>query len=591
MVLVQEKYKIETLDSKSGIKSLRINSLLVHSKYAPIEEAKKIVNSSYKKNHLHILFGIGLGYLADSIIEKMSESDRLIIIEPDEEVYELAFKFNKLSITSCPNVSICLGKDLTLFESLLNSGFQEYMGRFTIIETPNYQKLYPALYKKCLEISKDQLLMEVINNNTRHIFSQKWQENYTSNLYSAFTSHNIEDLTGKLNCPIVIASGGPSLTKQLPLLKVNCDKVFLICAGSTINSLLNEGITPNLVVTVDGGEPNYTHFEDIDISHIPMAYPLIVHKKIPALHNGKQFTFNISDHTLMNKWTNKLLQRENGFIQTGHSVANFSLDIAMKLTTAPVALIGQDLAYTNNQTHASGNKGKYGIDKEKEKQRKMYYTEGYNGEKVLTDYVFNGMQKGFEQYVNMVGGQKHRLFNCTEGGVKISGFQQVPFKQFLDSYCKVSKKTTLIDALPDINERSNEEWNQFRIEVEELLCIHEEIIHLTDEVNTILAEIKENNFLFDTISNERLSQYENELKEYLHNEFLFYILRPVIFKVQHSYLEQDNESFEDSNKRVYNKTSLLFEGIKESTKISHSFLLELLDKLSENEKKRDKNVT
>ncbi|MCA1055300.1 DUF115 domain-containing protein [Rossellomorea aquimaris] len=588
---VQRKYKIETLDSKRGMISLKINGLLVHSKYDPLEEAERIVESSYKKNHLHILFGLGLGYLVDSIIDKMSEGDRLIIIEPDEEVFELALKYNKRLITSGLNINFCIGEDFTSFESLLNAGFQEYMGRFTIVETPNYQKLYPDLFKKCLEISKDQLMMEILNNNTRHMFSRKWQENYTSNLYSAFTSHNIEDLTGKMDCPIVITSGGPSLTKQLPLLKGIRDKSFIICAGSTINSLLKEGITPDLVVTVDGGEPNYNHFKDINFSDIPMAYPLIVHKGIPTLHNGKQFTFNISDHTYMNKWTNKLLQRDNGVVETGHSVANFSLDIAMKLTTGPVALIGQDLAYTNNQTHASGNKGKSGIDKEKEKQRKMYYTEGYNGEKVLTDYVFNGMQKGFEQYASSVGNHKHRLYNCTEGGVKITGFQQIPFKTFVDSYCKISKKTTLIDTLPNQNERSNKEWEHFRMEVKELVVIHEKIIKLTSKVKKIMSHIKENNFLFDTISNERLSQCENELKEYLHNEFLFYILRPVIFKVQHSNLEQDNESFEDSNKRIFNKTKLLFEGIKESTKLSHSFLLELLDKLSENEKKRDKNVT
>lgn len=580
---VLDNYEISFVKSKqNNINSIKINNIYLHSRYNPVEEAKKIADSSYKKNNLHILFGFGLGYIANSLLNKLSNSDKLLIVEPNINLFKLAIERpENQELVKNENVQICIGLDSSNLEYHLNSYFQTYMGRFTIITSPNYTKLYPDFYKIFLEKTKEHLMMEVINNNTRHIFSHQWQENFISNLYTAFSAHNLENIKGKLNCPVIITSGGPSLSKQLSLLKKFKDRALVICAGSTINSLLKEDIIPDLIVTVDGGEPNYNHFKNINIDHIPLVYPLIVHKGIPLMHKGEHIVFNISDHKNTNIWTNKLLSKKLGVVQTGHSVANFCFDIALQISNGPICIIGQDLAYSNNESHAAGNYGFSIIDNNKKKQRKMFHTEGYYGDNVLTDYVFHGMKTGFEhQLLKLRENECNKpVYNSTEGGVKIKGFEQISFNEFINTFCKKDCTQEVKNLLPPKEIPNKEKWINFNNEVKQLMNQYEEVVLLTEKSLLILDEIKNNGYYFSDDLNRKMDSYDEELKRLLENEFIFYILRPTIFKVQHSYLENENETFEESNKRMYHKSFLLYDGIKNATEQGLTWLTDLIKKI------------
>jgi hypothetical protein len=574
-------YEIRLVESKQeNISSLKINQLYLHSRYNPIEEANKIANSSYKKNHLHILFGFGLGYIAHAILKKLSDTDQLLIIEPNLELFNISIEkqINRVFLNN-EKVQICTGLDFSNIEYQLNSYFKAYLGRFTIILSPNYTKLYPVFYKNFLEKTKEYLMMEIINNNTRHIFSKQWQENYISNLYKAHTAHNIEDIKAKLNCPAVIVSGGPSLTKQLQKLKNIKNKAIIICAGSTINSLIKANILPDLIVTVDGGEANFNHFKNIgiEINNIPLIYPLIVHKDIPLRHEGQHIVFNISDHSNINKWTEKILSRKFGVVQTGHSVANFCLDIAHHITNGPVCIIGQDLAYTNNQSHELGNQGFSLIDKNKEKQRKMFYAEGYYGDKVLTDYVFHGMKQGFEQHLLKMRGNgfDQKIYNATEGGLKIDGFKQITFTEFIESYCIKDYSKEISQLIPPKRKCAIKEWKLFKFEIIKLINQYEEVLDVAEHSLKILVKVKKRDFKFSRAINEEIGVYDEKLKILLKNEFIDYLLKPTIFKVQHSYLEKEDESEEETSRRIYFKSLLLYDGIKNAAKQGLSWLQEL----------------
>lgn len=89
----------------------------------------------------------------------------------------------------------------------------------------------------------------------------------------------------------------------------------------------------------------------------------------------------------------------------------------MYITTGPIALIGQDLAYTENLTHANNNKNQKSVDDSYFKKRNAFQVEGYFDDLVMTDYVFYSMKNSFEQIHKKI---KHSasIFNCTEGGLK-----------------------------------------------------------------------------------------------------------------------------------------------------------------------------
>jgi hypothetical protein len=268
-------------------------------------------------------------------------------------------------------------------------------------------------------------------------------------------------------------------------------------------------------------------------------------------------------------------------VQTGHSVANFSLDIARQLTSGPICLIGQDLAYTNNQTHATGNKGFSVVDDVSEKQRKMFYVDGYYGEKVLTDFVFHGMKKGFEHLILNLreNGVDQKIFNCTEGGVKLEGFEQIPFKDFLEKYCTKDYSVEIKTFIPQKNIPSRKKWEKFYFEVTQLLNQYKDVVKISEEALYVLNKVKKNNYLFNNQLNNKIDEIDEKLKKILENELIFYILRPTIFKIQHSYLESENETEVEANKRIYNKSKILYDGIKTATQQGIFWIEELIRKI------------
>lgn len=103
------------------------------------------------------------------------------------------------------------------------------------------------------------------------------------------------------------------------------------------------------------------------------------------------------------------------------------------MTTGPITLIGQDLAFTYNQTHAESNKNFKILTEREIKSKGFIKAEGYNGDEVLTDYSFMAMKQSFEFLIKNDFNDR-LIFNSTEGGIKLEGFVQIPFGDFCEKY-------------------------------------------------------------------------------------------------------------------------------------------------------------
>ncbi|MGC8846548.1 MAG: motility associated factor glycosyltransferase family protein, partial [Candidatus Hydrogenedens sp.] len=94
---IPENYRserVELVEKRKGIKTIRITGLLYHSQYNPIEEAKKLVEgSSLDKKRPVVVVGLGLGYHIQELIQK---EYKIIVIEPDKDVAFTAIQNNLL---------------------------------------------------------------------------------------------------------------------------------------------------------------------------------------------------------------------------------------------------------------------------------------------------------------------------------------------------------------------------------------------------------------------------------------------------------------------------------------------------------------
>ncbi len=76
--------RIEIVERKLGIKTIRVDGYLYHSQYDPVEEAKRIVNSGELNLQRPVIVGgLGLGY---HIIELLNRGFEVLVVEPDEDI-------------------------------------------------------------------------------------------------------------------------------------------------------------------------------------------------------------------------------------------------------------------------------------------------------------------------------------------------------------------------------------------------------------------------------------------------------------------------------------------------------------------------
>lgn len=577
---ISQKFKV--LTTKDSHPIFEINGYLTNSKYNPIGEAKKIIEKKYKKHFFHILIGVGAGYAAEELFRKMDAKESMLIVEPNVELLLKLTEVRKLEqMLSDDRVSVISGIQFESLEEFLGAIVYKYNNRIEVIISPNYETIYPSYSKSILEKIKEILMIQVVNKNTMKNFVEMWQENFIENLFDGIASIPFSRLTKSLSCPIIIVSGGPSLIKQLPLIKEKRKNMFLLCAGSTINTLLKNEIVPDAIVSVDGGFENYKHFENLGKINVPLFFTPKIHKDILKQYKGKKIVFSDKAETQYNELLNNYVENEVGEVYGGPSVANYCLDIAVQLTTGPICLIGQDLAYTNNLSHAQGNLNSSLIDDEKREERRMFNVMGYYGEEVLTDYPFLSMKKAFEDYLCKLMDHR-RIFNCTEGGALIKCIDNLSFSSFINKYCTQPVPDNwelLLDKKSVI--KSKQEWERFYQLILKEKNKSNEVMRLCKRSIDNLSLISSERPIFNNSLIKKLNNADGKLKKLLENEFLFYLFGDVSFNINNYYLEQDNETKEEFEKRIYLKSYALYEGIYMGARESIQWLDSLLKKISD----------
>lgn len=575
----------EVVQSKQNIPIMKVKGYLTNSKYDPKKEASKIVNQNYNKHHVHILLGSSCGYIAEELSEKLSDEERLIIIEPNKEVFVESQQIGLFNKFKCKaNVDFITSTQIEEIEKEFEIICRTFNNRVNLIVSPNFEKMYPKFTKTVMLLIKEALILNVVDKNTWNFFVEDWQENFIENLYFAFKSIPINELSKKFTNPIVIASGGPSLSKQLPLVKKYRDKIILLCAGTTINSLLQNDIVPDAIVSIDGSVANYNHFKDLQSLDVPIFYCTTLHKDIIKKYKGHKIVFNNKSHLDVCNLTNKVIGKDINEVIGGGSVANYCLDIANQISTGPICFIGQDLAYTNNNTHASGNISKREIDQELIEIRKMFTVVGYGGKEVWTDYPLVSMKKGFEDYIRYINalGYSSKIYNCTEGGVIIEGMEHVPFKKFLSENCHSAISRSFKEILKEINYiRSQEEWKRFYERIREEKFKNKKVINVSEEAINILKKMDAENPIFQQSVNKKLSKLDKQLTRLLEDEFLLYLFGELFKKVNNDYLEKENETEEQTHLRIYQKSVALYRGILDASQKAEKWYENLLTNIKE----------
>ncbi|WP_134862589.1 motility associated factor glycosyltransferase family protein, partial [Campylobacter jejuni] len=259
-------------------------------------------------------------------------------------------------------------------------------------------------------------------------------EQFVYNLPSMITHPSYKELLSKrknLSDTAIIVSTGPSLTKQLPLLKKYASKATIFCADSAYPILAKHGIKPDYVCMLERTELTAEFFNH-DFGEFDKDI-LFVLKSYTHPHTTKYLQKNNRNFMLVSAYAsfiNYLKLDHFGYFSMGFSVANMAYRLALILQYKNIVLIGQDLAYAKDG-FSHPDEHIFGALDGENKETLSYdlQTTAYGGEGlVYTQGVWNLFRNIFEQDIEKI--QKYsdtKVYNCTEGGARIEGAIEKPF--------------------------------------------------------------------------------------------------------------------------------------------------------------------
>ncbi|EAI4669543.1 motility associated factor glycosyltransferase family protein, partial [Campylobacter jejuni] len=204
----------------------------------------------------------------------------------------------------------------------------------------------------------------------------------------------------------IVVSAGPSLAKQLSLLKVYQDKAVIFCADGALSMLEKEGIAPDYVTNLDYSDwpikffqnkENKTSLNVLSCATHPSLVHFLDNKSVVLRDDPLYQRFNLNDF---------------GYIDTGTHVSHFSYTLALALGFKNIIMIGQDLAFDEEgNSHSKGFS--YGEKYEGGANIDKFKIPAYAGKgEVLTHIAWNDYRTKLE-YLFACNDQKAKFYNAT----------------------------------------------------------------------------------------------------------------------------------------------------------------------------------
>ncbi|EAJ2003724.1 motility associated factor glycosyltransferase family protein [Campylobacter jejuni] len=223
----------------------------------------------------------------------------------------------------------------------------------------------------------------------------------------------------------IVVSAGPSLAKQLSLLKAYQDKAVIFCADGALSMLEKEGIIPDYVTNLDFTDLAMKFFQNKEnLKQSIIALECATHPNIVRSLNAENCMIVLRNKALYQRFN----LNDFGYIDTGTHVSHFSYTLALALGFKNIIMIGQDLAFDEEgNSHSKGFdfgekfSGEENIDKLK--------VPAYGGKgEVLTHITWNDYRIKLE-YLFACNEQKAKFYNATEGGARINFTEELSFKE------------------------------------------------------------------------------------------------------------------------------------------------------------------
>lgn len=459
LVAVKTNSKFEVFAGRDPIDVNILDATTKQTIYKdPVADTQALLEefTAYSNYPYLFIFGLGNGIFAKALLEN-KKLKHLIVVDCEIELIYIALNMVDLSqdlkslrliIFHSGDVTQAIGLTLLSFSTL-----QVYAKLYNLFILTPYYAQFTDEAARVNKIFVDSILQSIRNHGNDPKDSIIGMEHFILNMPDMLSCNSFSEFVRHKNSNLAVCvATGPSLTKQLPLLREFQDRVTIISVDASLPVLYKNGIKPDIVTSLERIELTATFFEKTPREFhdgIVFIHSALQHRKVIEASYGTKVIvmrpfgymscFGLDDY---------------GYAGIGMSAANLAFEIAYFMEYKTICLIGQDLAYAKDgTTHASDHtfgKKDEAFEKNVGSGAKLQ-VEAYGGVgTVETNAIWLMFCNFFVKNIDEVKGEA-LCINATEGGARIKGALEMPFSAVLEKYALNAPKQRIALAAPDLS--------------------------------------------------------------------------------------------------------------------------------------------
>ncbi|KJD22003.1 motility associated factor glycosyltransferase family protein [Campylobacter jejuni] len=494
-----------------NLKNTSDNTFLYKSAIDELNSMLNIYNDKYLLYPVLYFYGFGNGILFKALLQNKNHQ-HIVVFEKDIEIIWVMFHIldfsNELQKSNLIiiNTNILNDFDLSNLYKKTNNIFLQFSRIYFLELISNYYERYN---KEILELNNTILSIikiSIIRYGNDPVDNLMGVKHFIYNLPKLLTHPHSEVFLrkrNKLSNTAIVVSTGPSLTKQLPLLKKYANKAAIFCADSAYPILAKHDIKPDYVCMLERDDIVSkcfdNDFKEFD-KGILFILASVVHKEVIEFleRNNREYMLVPRAYDFF-YYLNlaKYFQPIDGIV----SVAHMNYWLAKFLSHKNIIFIGQDLAYSKDQSshakdfiHEKLHEGHF------QKDENLFTSTAYGGkDKVESSYFWNLFRELFETWISY---DKNfiNIYNCTEGGARIEGTIEKPFLWA----CENLLSKDLNKPFPKLNPLNINKQNELMLKTYNK--IYKSIYHCKDFNKKLLQEYNEIKELYLTLENLQIEE-------------------------------------------------------------------------------------
>jgi hypothetical protein len=502
----EEPYPVEA--SKSGPPTVAVHTadgrnVYLHSRYQPADEARKLIDPvSVDRTMTFYVLGLGLGYHLENLFSRSGDGAIYCVFEPDLRMIRTALQYRDLSkiISSNRLYWFHRREKSELFGRLTPNTALVSIGTETIHHAPSMQ-LHESFFRQ-IEIWIGEFAAFCRTSmNTLVLNSRKTAQNIAANVgwYAATPDlgRYYDKYRGR---PAVIVSAGPSLRKNKHLLPGIKNNAVVIAVQTTLQPLLEIGVEPHFVTSLDYHEICTRFFEKLPrklrtelIAEAKATSAIFDMMTGPVTVAGSEFAEGLLREMNLNK----------SVMTSGATVAHLAFYLAELLGCDPIIFVGQDLGFGDGLCYAPGTSYE---DVWRPELSRFCTVEMKQWEQIIRErpilrqipdyqgrpmYTEERLFAYLLQFERDFAKSRSRIIDATEGGAAKRGATAMPLADAIAKFCS-QPLAELPEDVPAVRWDRLEECKQCilqrKTEAEQIEQISRQTLPLLEEIRDNTAD-------------------------------------------------------------------------------------------------------